>query len=77
VIAPKGVNKLKIKPMTKADVSSLLSTKNLNDFTWGYCDKGLHVFSKRSNKGYEVIKAKDEDLTNGNIEYFTQHGISR
>lgn len=61
----------------KQETLRLLDGRDLNGYNWRYYEKGAHVFSKPENGKFAVIKAKQEDLTNGNIEYFTKHGISR
>jgi len=53
--------------------------KNLPDYNgykWIGFEKGKHIFSKKESKGYATIKATEEDLTNGNIEFMTEHGLS-
>lgn len=61
----------------KKQIEAILSGKNLFGYTWCYFDKGTHVFSRKCEKGYEVIKALPEDLTNGNLDYFLENGWSR
>lgn len=57
---------------------------SINGFNYCYTEQGLHVFSRRIEDyksplygSYEVLKATDEDLTNGNLDYFLENGWSR
>lgn len=70
--------------MTKAETRAILKGKDLKGYTWAYFDKGHHVFTRRIDDyksplygKYEILKALDEDLTNGNIEYFCENGWNR
>jgi hypothetical protein len=54
--------------------------KNLptyNGYKWFGYENGKHLFSKKEGNGYSTIKAKEEDLNNGNIEFMTQYGWSQ
>jgi hypothetical protein len=66
----------------KAYYQILHETKELNGFKWfGYCEnsKGeyLHHFQKQDGKKWLEIKASEEDLENGNIEFMTLHHLSK
>jgi hypothetical protein len=57
---------------SKAHYQSL----NYNGYTWtGFWNK-KHHFSKPEGKGFACIKATEEDLENGNIEFFAEHNLS-
>lgn len=62
-----------IKQQTRQAIAGL----NLNGYNWCYFEKGLHTFSRKAKTGYEVIKAKADDLTNGNLEFMIEHNLSR
>jgi hypothetical protein len=47
-----------------------------NGYKWIGFDKGKHLFQKKEGKGYSVIEALESDLTNGNIEFMTEHGLT-
>lgn len=61
----------------KQETRSILAGRNLSGYNWCYFENGRHTFSRKEENGYSVIIAKPEDLTNGNLEYFILHGISR
>lgn len=49
-------------------------------YKWGFFEGIHHTFSRQSKGsayGFEVIKATEDDLHNGNIEYFVANGMSR
>jgi len=62
-----------IKQQTRQTIAGL----NLNGYKWCYFEKGLHTFSRKAKTGYEVIKANETDLTNGNLKYMIEYGLSR
>ena len=39
-------------------------------------NKGLYEFSKETKSGYLHIKCTEEQLTNGDIEFMTQHDLT-
>jgi len=45
-------------------------------YKWVGFDKGKHIFQKKEAKGYSVIEALESDLTNGNIEFMAEHGLT-
>lgn len=47
-----------------------------NGYKWIGFDKGKHLFQKKEGKGYSVIEALESDLTNGNIEFMAEHGLT-
>ncbi len=47
-----------------------------NGYKWFGFENGKHLFKKKEAKGYSEIKASETDLTNGNIEFMTEHGLS-
>lgn len=52
----------------------------INGYRWAFYDskKDLHSFTKQIEPGkWAELKAKPEDFTNGNIQYFAENGISR
>lgn len=68
----------------KQQTRELLTGRDLNGFSWCYCENGLHTFSKQIEDynspyygKYITLRAEQEDLTNGNLEYFTKNGITR
>ena len=66
-----------MEPTTKLQIAAAIADLNLNGYNWCYFEKGLHTFSRKAKTGYEVIKAKADDLTNGDIEYMIEHNLSR
>jgi hypothetical protein len=49
---------------------------NYNGYTWsGYWSK-RHHFTKREGAGYLHIQCTEEQLTNGDIEFMCEHGLS-
>lgn len=56
---------------------------NFNGYVWTGWDadeakgEGRHCFQRGNyREGFTEILATDEDLENGNMEYFVQHGLS-
>ena len=66
-----------MEPTTKLQIAAAIAGLNLNGYNWCYFEKGLHTFSRKAKTGYEVIKAKADDLTNGNLEFMIEHNLSR
>jgi hypothetical protein len=66
----------------KAYYQILHQTKELNGFKWfGYCEnsKGeyLHHFQKQEGKKWIEIKATEEDIENGNLEFMAKNNLSK
>lgn len=49
----------------------------MNGWKWYDFKNGKHLFSKKEDNKYYGIKALPIDMTNGNIEFFTEHGLGR
>lgn len=49
-----------------------------NGFVWFNHYQGVHSFQKKSDDGYkwELIQCTEEQLTNGDIEFMTQNGLT-
>jgi len=52
------------------------SLPTYSGYKWFGFEKGKHLFQQKANKGYYSIKASEEDLENGNIEFMAEHGLS-
>ena len=48
-----------------------------NGYCFSYFAKGIYVFTKKLEKGFEVIKANLSDIENNNISFMFKHGLSR
>ena len=48
-----------------------------NGFKWFGFEKGIHSFSKKDSNGkFILIQCEEIQLTNGDIEFMTEHNIS-
>lgn len=62
-----------------AKPKSIYQSLNFDGYTWGCFEGKHHIFQRRLCNGgsYEVIRALEDDLHNGNMEYFVKNGLSR
>ena len=47
-----------------------------NGYSWCMFNKGIHTFSKKVAGGYASVECSEEQLTNGDIEFMTENGIT-
>jgi hypothetical protein len=47
-----------------------------NGYTWSYSYKGIHTFTKKENGKFAIIQCEEKQLTNGDIEFMTEHGLT-
>ncbi len=60
------------------EVSDTEKYRNLsyNGYKWVGVEDGIHTFSKQSGNGFYVIECTEEQLSNGDIEFMTERGIT-
>ncbi len=50
--------------------------KSVNGYEYFAHDKGIYSFYKRDEKGYITIECSKEQLSNGDIEFMTENGMT-
>lgn len=59
-------------------MKTTLKTIQANGFRWAYTENNLHTFTKQNEAGqWELILCNTEDITNGNLQFMAEHGLSR
>lgn len=76
----KGTNESRISGEVKKinEVSDTEKYRDLsyNGYKWVGVEDGIHTFSKQSGNGFYVIECTEEQLSNGDIEFMTERGIT-
>lgn len=49
---------------------------NFSVFKWDGFWNGLHHFSTQTERGFDCISCTEEMLTNGDMEYMVEHGLT-
>ena len=59
-------------------MKATLKGTQVNGFRWAYKNGSLHAFTKQNEAGqWILILCNDEDITNGNLQFMTQNGLTR
>ena len=67
---------MKTKQEINNEITDRMVGKEVNGFRWFSHYKGVHDFTKRSEGSYSYahIQCTEDQLTNGDIEFMTEHG---
>lgn len=49
---------------------------NINGYQWAFTTKGIHSFHRKETRGYSVIECEEAQLTNGDLEFMIEHGMT-
>ena len=49
---------------------------NIDGYQWAFTTKGIYTFHRKEAKGYSVIQCEEAQLSNGDLEFMIEHGMT-